>query len=78
MHKEKDRKTKQDYYIHCIINAFFNTGKASSFQQITKNHLQTSIDFLSFVKKNKRIIPSKCRTINIPNSIRPTLVFDLD
>ena len=75
---EKDKKTKQDYYIHCLINAFFNSSKPSSFQQICKNHLLTSIDFLSYIKKNKKIIPTRVKSLSLPSPTKPTIVFDLD
>lgn len=75
---EKDKKIKQDYYIHSLINAFFNSSKPSSFQQICKNHLLTSIDFLVYIKKNKKIIPNKVKSLNLSFPTKPTIVFDLD
>ena len=75
---EKEKQSKQDYYIHSIFNAFFNNSKTSTFQQLCKNHLLTSIDFLSYAKKNKKIVPNKFKQLTLPPTTKPTLVFDLD
>ena len=73
----ENKQNLLDYYTHTIHTAFFSS-KSSTFLQLARNHLLTSIEFLSFAKKNKKIIPAKVKPSSIPLSNRPTIVFDLD
>lgn len=73
----QDKRSIKGYYKSAIYNAF-HSSKTTSFHQICKNHLITSIQFLTYVKKNRHIIPSTIQRASLPHSNRKTIIFDLD
>ena len=74
----KSPTTCKGYYIETIFNAFFST-KVSSFHQICKSHVATSIDFLTYAKKTKNFMPKKCEdSVVLSPTCKKTVIFDLD
>ncbi|MFM7856285.1 MAG: NIF family HAD-type phosphatase, partial [Flammeovirgaceae bacterium] len=60
-----------------VISAFSNP-KPSSFDQLCKNHLITSIDILHFIKNNQKPMPPAPQKRRLPLPTKPSLIFDLD
>lgn len=66
------------YYISNLINAF-TTNNPSSFQDLCRTHLSSSIDFMNFIEKgNKRMMIPAPNPISLPFTSRQTIIFDLD
>lgn len=78
-HKQTyQKKTTQKYYIDAIINAY-STTNPTSFDQLCKTHMTTSIDILQYIKNSNKKPPSVVNAKPLPAaSKKPTLIFDLD
>ena len=76
--KVKEDKSKHIYYLSNVISSF-NTDKPSSFEQLCRSHLTTSLDFMKFVhKKNKKLLVPAPTPQKLPYPTRQTIIFDLD
>jgi len=71
------KKNGQRFYIDTVINAYSNNNP-TSFDQICRNHLTTSIDILQYIKNSKKQPPSVVNAKPLPATRKPTLIFDLD
>lgn len=74
---EREQSLSQKYYITALINAFSNP-KPTSFDQLCKNHLTTSIDILAYIKSNIKRLPSNAASKPLPPTHKSTIIFDLD
>jgi len=73
----KEIKNTQKYYINALFNAFSAT-KPTSFEQLCKSHLNSSVEILNFIKNaNKPLPPMPIKKI-LPQTQKMTLIFDLD
>lgn len=73
----KEVKPTQRYYVDAVINSFC-TSKPTSFDQLSKNHLITSMDILQFIKNSNKPMPQAPNARSLPTAKKPTLIFDLD
>ena len=73
----KEVKPIQRYYVDPILNAI-TTSNPTSFDQLCKNHLSTSIDILHFIKNANKSLPQLTNIKPLPPTRKPTLIFDLD
>ena len=71
------KKNAQRFYIDAVINAY-STNNPTSFDQLCKTHLTTSIDILQYIKNSSKKPPSVINAKPLPASKKPTLIFDLD
>ena len=72
------RQTKAPrYYIDALITAFSNS-KPTSFDQLCKNHLVTSLDILNYIKGSGKPLPPCPVPRKLPPTSKPTIIFDLD
>lgn len=67
------------YYISAILSAF-ESKNLTSFDNLCRNHLSTSLDILTYVKNAKKEAPAQFRCKPLPpvKNNRQTIVFDLD
>jgi hypothetical protein len=65
------------YYVSAVLNAFSNQ-KPTSFDNLCKNHLTTSIDILQYIKNSNKQPPVSVQRKPLPKTHKQTIIFDLD
>ena len=70
---------KNRYYVSAIIEAH-ETNKPSSFDNLCRNHMTTSLEILTYIKTVKKQPPTKVNTKPLPaiKNHKNTIIFDLD
>src|ERR1700733_8973734 len=70
------RSAAHKYYVSTVVSAYFEKTN-TSFTQLCKNHLFTSLQLLKNTKniERPRELPAFCK---LPKTNRNTIVFDLD
>ena len=73
----KQKKVGQRFYIDAVINAF-STDNPTSFDQLCKTHMNTSIDILQYIRNANKPMPPIPTPRRLASTKKPTLIFDLD
>lgn len=72
-------QNKNLYYVSTIINAF-ESKNLTSFENLARNHLSTSLDILTYIKNSKKQLPINynCKSLPSLKDNKHTIIFDLD